>query len=408
MIRNALLATLLITATGRAENPPDTMQLLDKHLYGFSYDKDAISGRGADFLRTETENSQFVLLGEQHMDHAIPVFSGALYRMLHDTHGFRHLVVEQDPVAIEDAISPELRGKPEKIARLSKRYPSLFEFDSDEDLTLLATVGQLEGNPDAIWGVEQATGAVRYLEELLLLAPNQATRRKTQTLLDKARAMDHEPKYSVNWLIAASTPAEISALSSEFNAEKDTRAAWLLAALTKSSEIFGYYRRAEAGEFVGLFNNTVREETLKKNFIEKYRNSAKREVLPKAMFKFGSNHLYHGKNPTQAFPIGNMAHEFAIVNGMQAYGIYVISLGPNYASYKDYPDWMRPLLPIREPEFPTLVDLRGLRPYQRLYREKVPSEDQWQFRDFINGYDAVIILPNSKPATRVLGGRVNY
>ena len=40
----------------------------------------------------------------------------------------------------------------------------------------------------------------------------------------------------------------------------------------------------------------------------------------KAMFKFGANHLYHGKNPTQAFPIGNLAHEMALANDAPAFG----------------------------------------------------------------------------------------
>jgi erythromycin esterase-like protein len=43
------------------------------------------------------------------MDHATPIFAGALFRMLHDAHGFRHLVVEQDPVAIEAALERPAR-----------------------------------------------------------------------------------------------------------------------------------------------------------------------------------------------------------------------------------------------------------------------------------------------------------
>jgi hypothetical protein len=123
------------------------------------------------------------------------------------------------------------------------------------------------------------------------------------------------------------------------------------------------------------------------------------------MFKFGANHLYHGKNPTQAFPIGNLAHELAIYNGQEAYGLFVIMLGPNYRTYADYPAWMRPLLPAEEPKVPTLVDLRPLRPYQRPLREQVEPADQWQLRALLQGYDAIVILPNSKPGTRMLGGR---
>jgi hypothetical protein len=403
----ALLAVLLAAAGGAAETPPppSTTDLVARHSVSFSFTDSALEGTGAEFLRRQTAASQFVLLGEEHMDHAVPVFAGALYRMLHDDHGFRHLVVEQDPVAIEDALAPARRGDAERIAAHARDYPTLYEFDSDEDLTLLAMVGDLEGRADAIWGVEQATGAVRYLEELAALAPDVASREKTQAALADAHAADHEPKYSVNWLIAAGTPDQLAALTASFHARPGTRAALLLARLEKSAEIFGYYRRADAGEFVGLYNNTVREEVLKGNFIERYRAAAKREKLPKAMFKFGGNHLYHGKNPTQAYPIGNLAHELAIFNGMVAYGLYVQPLGENYVSFKDFPDWMRPLLPTSEPAVPTIVDLKALRPYQRLFREAVAPADQWQLRDLINGYDALVLLPGSRPATRKLGGR---
>ena len=94
------------------------------------------------------------------MDHATPLFAGALFRMLHDAHGYRHLVVEQDPVAIEDALQPDVRGHAERIAAHARRYPTLYEFDTDEDLAFLAQVGDLVPGSDAIWGVEQATGAV--------------------------------------------------------------------------------------------------------------------------------------------------------------------------------------------------------------------------------------------------------
>ena len=401
----AMALAIASLATADEPAPPDTTALVAQHSYAFAFTATTLEGAGADFLRAQAARSQFVLLGEEHMDHLIPIFAGALYRMLHDAHGFRHLVVEQDPVAIEDALAPAMRGAVDEIAALSKRYPSLFEFDSDEDLTFLATVGGLEDNADAIWGVEQATGAIRYLDELMTLAPDAAVRAEVQALLDAARAADAEPKYSVNWLIAPTTPAALDDLAAAFAAEPGPRAARLIASLAKSSEIFGYYRRAEAGEFVGLYNNTVREEVLKANFLERYRAVAKREALPKVMFKFGSNHLYHGRNPTQAFPIGNLAHEFAIVNGMEAYGLYVQPLGAGYVGFKDFPEWMRPLLPATEPAVPTLIDLRALRPYQRLFREKVAPADQWQLRDLVNGYDAIVLLPGSKSSSRKLGGR---
>lgn len=388
-----------------AEAPPPAETLVAQQTYTFAYTADGVTGPGADFLRQQTASSQFVLFGEDHMDHEIPIFAGGVYSLLREAHGFNHLVVEQDPVAMEDALKSELRGDAEKLAAHARRYPSLYEFDSDEDLTFVAQVTRLENNPDAIWGVEQATGAIRYLEELATLAPNPAARQLTETLLAAARAADPGPQYSVNWLGNLQTPEALARLTEAFHAAPDSRAARLLTGLGKSSEIFGFYHRAEAGEYVGLYNNTYREVVLKSNFLRRYRAAATGDIPPKAMFKFGANHLYHGKNPTQAFPIGNLAHELAIANGKEAYGLYVQPLGPGYVSYKDLPAWMLPLLPTIEPTVPTLINLRELRRFQGLFREKTAPNEVWLQRTLLHGYDAIVLLPGSRPSSKKLGGR---
>lgn len=406
MIRTLLIGLAIAALPAQAADPaPDPIALLAQQTLEFSYAADKLEGPGAAIIDRYAARSQFVLLGEEHMDHSVPVFAGALFRLLHDRYSYQHLVVEQDPVAIEDALDPARRGNADKLAAHARKYPSLFEFDTDEDLEFLALVSRLVKGPDAIWGVEQATGAVRYLEELAGLMPNDKARAAIEKLLAEARAADPEPKYTVNWLIAPGTSAALASIEGQFQADGNARAYRLFEGLSDSAEIFGYYRRAEAGEWVGLYNNTAREEVLKAHFIERYRAAAKREGSPKAMFKFGGNHLYHGKNPTQAFPIGNLAHELAIFNGKEALGIYVLPLGPNYMSYADFPKWMLPLLPAKEPAVPTLINLRPLRPYQRLFREQAEVADQWMLRDLINGYDAIVLLPGSKPGSRNLGGR---
>ena len=405
----AIVVGLFAAAATQADPPaPVAADLVAANRHEFRYTNDTLSGPGAAFLREATAHSQFVLLGEDHMDHATPVFAGALFRMLHADHGFRYLVVEQDPLAIEDALEPPARGNVEAIARIARRWTSLYEFDSDEDLALLAAVGALEPAGPAIWGVEQTTGASRALSELVDLAPDSQAREAAASLLATVERLDPGPAYTLNWLGGPDAEAQIAALAAIYRAPPGSRAARLLQSLATSAEIFGYYRRASAGEYVGLYNNTVREAVMKSNFLEQYRRAATGGTLPKAMFKFGGNHLYHGKNPTQAFPIGNLAHELAIANGAEAYGLYVISLGPGYRSYADYPAWMRPLLPADEPRAPTLVDLRALRRYQRVMRDGVAPEQAWELMALLHGYDALVILPGSRPATRSVGGRAGY
>lgn len=399
------LVPLLLAGRILAETPPSPEALVAQNTLPFAYTATELTGPGGEFLREQTARSQFVLLGEMHMDHEVPIFAGALCTMLHGAHGFRHLVVEQDPVAAEDALAPERRGSAERIAIHAKAYPSLYEFDSDEDLTLLAQVGRMIEGPDAIWGVEQATGAVRYLEELARMAPDALGRARVEEVLAIARAADPGPAYTVNFLANLETPARLAGLAAVFPSGSDPKAVQLLGGLLKSAEIFGYYTRAEAGEYVGLYNNTVREEELKANFLRRYHAVAMNGNRPKAMFKFGANHLYHGRNPTQAFPIGNLAHELAIVNGAEAYGVFVVALGPEYTGYKDLPAWMRTLLPAVEPTGPVVVNLRAMRRFQAVFRPKIEPAELWQQRTLLHGYDAIVLLPGSKPSVKRLGGR---
>lgn len=396
----AVVQFAFAVAASAQERPaaPDPVALLTAASRPFTFDRERLGGPGADHLRRATAGSRFVLFGEMHNDRQVPVFASALYRMLHATHGYRHVVVEQDPVALEELLAPGVRGDTTAMRRVIRRWPGLFEFPSTEDVGFVADAARLVPGPDAIWGVEQTTGAIRYLEELRRLAPTAALRTRVDSLLADARRADPGPGYSVEWLVRLSTHRDLLALRTAFAARPGTRPARLLDDIVRSAEIFGYYTRSSQGEFVGLYNNTVREEVLKGHFLARYREAAKRGPV-KAFFKFGANHMYHGRNSTNAFPIGNLAHELAIVEGGHAYGLYVIPLGAGYLSFADLPAGYRGLLPATEPTEPTVIDLRALRPYQRLFRERVPAERQAELLGLLHGFDAIVLLPGSQAST---------
>jgi hypothetical protein len=377
---------------------PDLEALIAGATHELSFTGGELSGPGAAFLNQATARSQFVLIGESHFDHDTPQFAQALFHMLQREHGFDHLVVEQDGVGIEDALAPGVRGDPQAIANLARRYPTLLGFASDQDLELLADVGARTKGPHPIWGVEQAQGAVRYLEELDRLAPTPAVRALIAPLLAEARRDDARATLGKFLAEDRTTLSHLQAVQAAFKAEPGSRADTLLTALVKSAEIYSYYVRAVSGEPTGLLNNTVRESWLKAGFVQRYRAEASSDRPLKAMFKFGGEHMFRGLDPVSAFPIGNFAHEFAIANGMEAYGVLVVPTG-TYAKLGDYPAYERLLLPKGEPTRPVVVDLRSLRNYQRFFRAKVAVEDQWLFRALINGYDAIVILPNSRRAT---------
>ena len=396
------------SASAAPQAPPDTAALLLQASRDIAFSNGHLSGAGADFLLAQFAHAQFVLIGESHYDHDTPIFADVLYRELHAKLGFHHLVVEQDSVGMEDALQPGVRGNATALAAIARRDPYLIGFASDQDLQLLADVARIEKGPDPLWGLEQTQGTTRYLRELGTLAPTPQLRAACESLLSAAEAIEGSRGSHGNYLSdAGDALAQMTALREQFRAALGSRAQKLLDALVKSAEIYSYYRRAETGEFVGLYNNTAREAWFKQGFMADYRRSvALGDARPKALFKFGDEHMYHGLNPIQAFPIGNFAHEFAISNGQDAYSMAVVPLG-SYSKWSEMPDWLLPLLPPAPPAHAVLIDLRSLRPYQKLFRAKIAEKDQWQMRVFINGYDAIVLLPESRKADMALTGFAN-
>jgi hypothetical protein len=407
---NAVLgAASAATVSPKAPNPaPDAATLLKNATYAISFAKGHLGGEGHTHLMQALAQTQFVLIGESHYDHDTPLFVEALYRELNAQLGFHHFVVEQDPIGIEDTLKPGIRGNAAAMAEVAKRDPYLIGFASDQDLQLLADIGNLEKVPDPIWGLEQAQGTTRYLAELSKLSPTPALRAECERLLAAAKKIEASRGMHGNFL--SDDPeayAQMQLLREHFAPAAGSREKKLLDGLVKSAEIYSYYRRADAGEYVGLFNNTVRETWFKEGFIADYHRSiALGDTLPKAVFKFGDEHMYHGLNTVAAFPIGNFAHEFAIANGLEAYSIDVFAVG-SYSKWSDFPAWMRPLIPSPAPSNEVIIDLRALRPYQKLLRAKLADKDLGSFRMFINGFDAMVLLPNSRKADMTLTGFPN-
>jgi hypothetical protein len=406
-MRTLLLAlaalTLATSAVAQTPTQVDIGALLAANTRPFSYADGKLAGPGADFMFGQLPTAQFVFLGESHHDRQTPIFAGALYGRLKQELGYRYLAVEQDPLAI-DAINT-YRGDLSRIVALSKAYPTHIGFSSDQDLALLALVSKdaRPGDP-SIWGLEQAQGAAPYLEELLTLAPNAATRATTQGLLDEARLKETRANQGAFIHDDPTTLPRLTALKTAFAAKPGSRADVLLTGLVTSARIYSYNRRANAGERVGLYNNTEREALFKRSFMTHYRQVATAKTLPRVMFKFGSWHGYRGRSPGGAFTIANFAHEFAIANGREAYGIVVVPTGGYEADVTEEGPWMRALFPDGPPKQPVILDLRAIQPWSRVFVNQVPVEQQGALRDYIFAHDAVVVLPNSAKATWDLTG----
>jgi hypothetical protein len=372
--------------------------------YPLMWSDHGLTGPGADHLRAVAQHAQFVLIGEEHNDRDTPLFTRALYEVLYREDGFSHLVVEQDPLGIEMALSPGERGNAAAIGGKLRGWPTLLGFASDQDLALLADAGSMVSGPDAIWGLEQAQSPVRYLEELARLAPSASIHSEVNRLITRARAEEPTRADFAKFLAYdPQTLTDLNSLAGQWAPLDGSRARILLDGLLKSAEIYEYYVRAQAEHAPELtyLNGTVREAWLKAQFIRDYHSVG---GAPRALFKFGDNHIRKGVGSTGAWTLGTFAADLATFDGMDSYGILVVPIGSDIPDWRHLPAELLPLLPLERPMQPVLVDLVALRADARTYIDAAPVGARDSTRDLLFGFDAIVVLPDSARATWKLTG----
>ena len=132
-----------------------------------------------------------------------------------------------------------------------------------------------------------------------------------------------------------------------------------------------------------------------------------RQAFAEAEFKFGGNHMMRGLGSTGAWTLGGLLHDLAALNGATAYGVCVFAVGGSTPDWAQAPDLLRPLLPAARPREAVLIDLQALRPIAQAYVDQASAESRNALHDLIFGYDALVVLPNSRAASWRLTGFSN-
>ncbi len=409
MIRTLVLFTLLASTSAIADENL-LRELLKDNSYDISLTESGLRGAGAEFITRESNNAQFVVIGEGHNILEIPLFTTALFSLLHQQHEFNYFATEQDPLMMQMVSSEPVRGDLDQVVALAKKYPYGLTFASDQEQTMLANIAAISsGRSYPIWGAEQAFGTTHYLDALLETGLNSTDKATISIALPDVRKAEQKRDLANSHYMANGDGKAglIQKLDDIRQTTQDPAAEFYIDALVNSDEIYNYYFRAVAGEPVGLFNNTVREAYIKKRFMQEY-NRAKEldKKLPRVLLKYGSNHTTRGRNPTNAYPIGNFVSELAVSNGMESLSILLVA----YGSHLGKPDSIRDAYPLFAQVAPEqewqITDLRPLRQYYhaRKLNDDVAEELRREFSRIIFGYDAILFLPEGRPATYDLTG----
>lgn len=393
--------------------------LLASNSYAIKLEGGRITGPGGELILALAEQAQFVAIGEEHNNADIPQFLTALLRALHERAGYNYLAIEQDPATMRAISAPPLRGDLEAIRTHARDRKHSFTFNTDEELEMLAAAGQIStGRGRPVWGCEQVFGATHVLERILPHAPSPEAQALAARLLAEARRREsrRDDELKDRFLLDADAAVQVNELRRLYASATDAEVRFLVDALAKSFEIYGYYRNGREGLTPGFYsNNAVREEHMKSLCRDEYLRAQQLDgQLPRAILKFGHWHLYQGTSPASlTSTTGNFFANLAKLNELGFLSIAFMS-----RQYDGKPLWdgedaaaYAALAPALDQPGWRLVDLRPLREYPvfrallRLAGDDLSKRAEDNLKRLVYGFDFALIMDESRRGRFTAGQR---
>ncbi len=360
---------------------------------------DLNDAKAVELINSKLSGSQFIFIGEQHGIKAAGTVTNAFYNM-GQAFGYNTLCIETDKLAANEIRSVAATGDfTSGFKKLYERYPFTIPFYNNEDDHLLfENVYKKNG---AFWGIDQTfiTQFRLNLDRLAGRTGNRKFRKKLKelkTLADAAYARAIETKdFQAPFLYQydKSTHDELLTLATN-DAEKETiEQLWKTKVIYEHNSSKRYYQ-----------NNQERGQLMKSNFMQYYREAEKAGTLPKVVFKLGAYHASKGLTRTNIYDIASLGHELAISNDMRSVHVAVLgvkgeaAIGNPFApvptapfdNTKQIPEDLREFVANSQQKY-FIMDMEPLRAYA--YGKRFSDE----FKDFIFGYDLLILVNNAEP-----------
>lgn len=363
-----------------------------------------LAGPGAEVLRSQLPNAQFILFGEDHGFADSPILLRAIAREARPL-GFKYHVVEVGPLSVQLIRDTLKRDGIDGVHKLVHETPLGIPFLSLKDDLVLASdfQGQDAKGAPYLWGVDQEfIGSPPFhLKRLVAIAPNAEARAAAQKLLEAeiaAAAKAAQPDF----LLVRYTDADFDALAAQFkgNAEGER----IIAELKESAAVYQLWMHGHNYE-----NNARRARLLAKNFLAAYNAAADKE--PKVVFKMGIEHLTLGTTSINTIDLGTLATEMARIHGKTALRIAFLPTGGHNLAFRPQPGNPATEQVYKAEEADEFFQAIGIDP-QTLARDSwtlVPLEPVRQALDtqgieklkpgsraILIGYDYVITTPDAK------------
>lgn len=353
-----------------------------------------LAGPGAEFLRARIAGSHFVLIGEEH---GVATIADTVRAILPDlTHaGYRHFAIETDPYTAAKLETMLRAGGTKEVAKFlavdgNKFAIPFYNWSAEAELAAAAVKANASSTP-ALWGLDQVF--IGASAALLNDIAAQASAAEAKALAGKLAA---QAKGNLEFLGKADL-GEFAKLRGLLGAEQDRELAQLVDDMILSARIYQPFTGVTTGLSV-YAANLERETLMKRTFLNRYRTAGG----PKVAFKFGANHMMSGLSATHVPSLANFVSEFALSEGKAAFKMLVLC-GPGTQAgdlmgnpapcdmdlTKDWPD----LAGQVDARQMTLFDLKTWKDRPSRWKH-LPEET----RHLIWAFDAVLFVPNGKPA----------
>lgn len=365
---------------------------IEKHTFNT---KDLNSNQLTQFFSNKIENTQFIMLGEQHGIREVGEITNTLYNLAKPK-GYNALCIEVSPFAasILDLQFSASKNPEEGLQKLYKEYPfSIPFYNNKNDVELFKNVMKQNGE---IWGIDQVFMVEFRLvfDYLINLNNNNALKEAVKPLLKEAKLgfekAVKEKNMKAPFIFNYSDELHNKLLKlTETEEEKK-----LLKDLKLTKEIYMYYFQRK-----NYLNNNERAKLMKRNFLNYYDKASEVGKIPKVLFKLGANHVGKGLTRTNVFDISNLVSELAFINNKKSLHVFAMgvdgtkNLGNPFApvsivpfnNAKELPKEVLEVVKTQKNKY-LIIDAEAL-------RSKAKNLSK-QMKDLVFKYDVLIYIKN--------------
>jgi hypothetical protein len=314
----SILLIVVISTESFGQNSQIKSSDITSLTYPFNIENNKLIGLGADTLKNAIRESQFFMLGEEHMSPQISELTNVLLPYF-SSNGYKNFALEVGPFTAK-IIQKEIKFKNSLYEFNSSFYAEYKDvpipfFDGTKDEEFIKTALK---NNFKLWGLDQEyiTAPLFLLDEINSILKDSNS---TKELYSKAK------EYLTQQL-------------SSFNSEKENQYFEMFDSDNDFTKYIKHCNNPKQKEIINALRismdiykqqnwngNQVRMEYMKRNFSNNYKIAQKKDDFPKILIKMGSMHLGWGKSWLGIYDLGNMINELANYNGTKSVSINCFS-----------------------------------------------------------------------------------